>query len=72
MSNWKLTKSLSFWFELIHIKINLVLELMHRCDKKGKLLPLDMLKRSNKIKVFNSPYAEFVTLTEQVDSKNQI
>jgi transcriptional antiterminator RfaH len=54
------------------MNMSFVLELMHRCDDKGKLLAPDRLKKGDKIRVFNSPFTEFITTIEQVDSKNRV
>ena len=58
--------------EFKSIDENIILELMHRCDKLGKLLPPKELHKGDKIRVLNSPFSEFITKIEHIDNKKRI
>ena len=54
------------------IPINLVIELFNRCDKDGTLKDPKGLKQGDKIRVINSPFTEFITTIDQIDTQKRI
>ena len=54
------------------ISKNIILELMGRCNDSGKLLPHRRLKSGDKIKIINTPFTEFITTIEHIDSNKRI
>ncbi|MDB4008877.1 transcriptional activator RfaH [Amylibacter sp.] len=54
------------------IPTNLVIELIKRCDKNGILIPPKEFKQGDKIRVINSPFTEFITTIDQIDTQKRI
>ena len=51
---------------------HIILELINRCDKNGKLLKCKRLKAGDKIKLINSPFDDLITNIEKVDCEQRI
>ena len=58
--------------ELNPVNEDLIQKLIHRCDNLGKLLPFRGVQKGDEVKIINSPFNEFITRIEQIDSKNRI
>ena len=54
------------------IPLNLISNLMLRCNKEGKLLPPKKLNTGDSIKILNGPFANFVTSVERIDARQRI
>lgn len=54
------------------IPTSLMTELIKRCDKSGILMPPKELQQGDKIRVINSPFTEFITTIDQIDSQKRI
>ncbi|MEO1986834.1 MAG: transcriptional activator RfaH [Martelella sp.] len=63
-STYGITRLVSFGKEPAAVPIDLVSQLMQRCDAKGKLLPPKMLKPGDHVTVTKGPFTHFVAEVE--------
>ena len=48
------------------IPLDLVSQLMQRCDGKGRLLPPNLLNHGDQVTLTNGPFADFVAEVEKI------
>ena len=61
-----ITRLVSFGKEPAPVPLDLVSQLMLRCDAKGKLLPPKFLKPGDQVTLTKGPFANFVAEVEQI------
>jgi transcriptional antiterminator RfaH len=47
-------------------------DLMNRCDRSGKLLPFETLKKGDQVKILNGPFANFIATVEKHETEQRI
>lgn len=67
-----ITKLVSFGKEPTAVPLNLVSQLMLRCDAQCILLPPKLLKRGDQVVVTKGPFANFVTEVEQIAPNQRV
>jgi transcriptional antiterminator RfaH len=65
-STYGITRMVSFGKEPTAVPLDLVSQLLLRCDAKGKLLPPRLLKPGDKVKLTIGPFADFVATIETI------
>lgn len=65
-STYGVTRLVSFGDEPAPVPLDLVSELMLRCDRDGKLLPPRLLNPGDEVKVTKGPFADFVAKVESI------
>ncbi len=65
-STYGITRLVSFGKEPATVPLDLVSQLMLRCDAKGKLLPPKFLKPGDQVTLTEGPFANFVAEVEQI------
>lgn len=65
-STYGITRLVSFSKEPTVVPLNLVSQLMLRCDSNGKLLPSKVLKTGDQVTLTKGPFANFVAEVEQI------
>ena len=65
-STYGVTQLVSFDKEPRAVPLDLVSQLMLRCDAKGKLLPPKILKPGDQVILANGPFANFVAEVEKI------
>jgi transcriptional antiterminator RfaH len=71
-STYGITKLVSFGKDPAAVPLDLVAQLMRRCDDAGKLLPPRILKPGDAVIVTSGPLADFVTRIEEIAPDNRI
>ena len=61
-----ITRLVSFGKEPTAVPLDLVSQLMLRCDAQGKLLPPKVLKPGDQVKLTKGPFANFVAEVEKI------
>lgn len=61
-----ITRLVGFGKEPTVVPLNLVSQLMLRCDSKGKLLPPKVLRPGDQVTLTKGPFANFVAEVEQI------
>ena len=61
-----ITRLVSFGKEPTTVPLDLVSQLMLRCDAKGKLLPPKLLKPGDRVTLTKGPFANFVAEVEKI------
>ena len=64
-STYGITRLVSFGKEPTAVPLDLVSQLMLRCDAKGKLLPSKLLKPGDQVTLTKGPFANFVAEVEK-------
>ena len=65
-STYGITRLVSFGKEPAAVPLDLVSQIMLRCDADGKLLPPKMLKPGDQVALTKGPFANFVAEVEQI------
>jgi len=65
-STYGITRLVSFGKEPAAVPLDLVSQLMLRCDASGKLLPPKLLKPGDQVALTNGPFASFVAEVERI------
>lgn len=65
-STYGITRLVSLGNEPTPVPLDLVSQLMLRCDREGKLLPPRLLKPGDEVTVTKGPFAEFVAEVEKI------
>ena len=65
-STYGITRLVSFGKEPTAVPLDLVSQLMLRCDAKGKLLPPKLLKPGDQVTLTKGPFANFVAEVEKI------
>ncbi len=65
-STYGVTKLVSFGAAPAPVPLDLVSQLMLRCDVSGKLLPPKLLKPGDPVRITTGPFAEFVGEVERI------
>lgn len=65
-STYGVTRLVSFGNEPTPVPLDLVSQLMLRCDREGKLLPPLILKPGDQIALTKGPFADFVATIESI------
>jgi transcriptional antiterminator RfaH len=65
-STYGITRLVSFGKEPAAVPLDLVSQLMLRCDASGKLLPPKLLKPGDQVALTNGPFANFVAEVERI------
>ncbi|RME17531.1 MAG: transcriptional activator RfaH [Alphaproteobacteria bacterium] len=66
------TKLVSFGREPVPVPLDLVSQLMLRCDAAGKLLPPKLLKPGDRVAITKGPFANFIAEVEQIAPDRRI
>ena len=66
------SKLVSFNSTLKALPLQLVSNLMQRCDTEGKLLPAKTLSSGDHVEVLTGPFANFVATVERIDAKERV
>lgn len=67
-----ITRLVSFGKEPTAVPMNLVSQLMLRCDAKGKLLPPKLLKPGDQVTITKGPFVNFVTEVEKIEPDRRV
>ena len=65
-STYGITRLVSFGKEPTAVPLDLVSQLMLRCDAEGKLLPPKLLKPGDQVTLIKGPFANFVAEVEKI------
>lgn len=65
-STYGITRLVSFGKEPTAVPLDLVSQLMLRCDANGKLLPPKLLKPGDQVKLTKGPFASFAAEVEKI------
>ena len=65
-STYGITRLVSFGKDPAAVPLDLVSELMQRCDAQGKLLPPKLLKPGDQVTLTKGPFANFVAEVETI------
>lgn len=65
-STYGITRLVSFGKQPTAVPLDLVSQLMLRCDTKGKLLPPKLLKPGDQVTLTTGPFADFVAEVEKI------
>lgn len=65
-STYGITKLVSFGKEPAAVPLDLISQLMLRCDTQGKLLPPKLLKSGDQVTLTKGPFANFVAEVEAI------
>ena len=65
-STYGITRLVSFGKEPTAVPLDLVSQLMLRCDAKGKMLPPKLLKPGDQVTLTKGPFANFVAEVEKI------
>ncbi len=65
-STYGVTRIVSFGAEPAPVPLDLVSQLMLRCDASGLLLPPKLLKPGDQVRITTGPFAEFVAEVEKI------
>lgn len=65
-STYGVTRLVSFGKEPTSVPLELVSQLMQRCDAEGKLLPPKLLQPGDKVTITTGPFANFVAEVEKI------
>jgi transcriptional antiterminator RfaH len=67
-----ITRLVSFGKEPTAVPLNLVSQIMLRCDASGKLLPPKMLKPGDQVALTKGPFANFVAEVEKITPDRRV
>ena len=65
-STYGLTRLVSFGKDPAPVPLDIVCQLMLRCDASGKLLPPKLLKPGDQVRLATGPFADFVATVESI------
>ena len=65
-STYGITRLVSFGKEPAAVPLDIVSQLMLRCDTAGKLLPPKLLKPGDQVRMTSGPFADFVAAIETI------
>lgn len=65
-STYGVSRIVSFGQEPAAVPLEIVSELMLRCDSSGKLLPPKLLQPGDRVRITTGPFAEFVAEVEKI------
>jgi len=65
-STYGITRLVSFGKEPAMVPLDIVSQLMLRCDTAGKLLPPKLLKPGDQVRMTSGPFADFVAAIETI------
>jgi len=65
-STYGITRLVSFGKEPAMVPLDIVSQLMLRCDTAGKLLPPKLLKPGDQVRMTSGPFADFVATIETI------
>ena len=65
-STYGITRLVSFGKEPAMVPLDIVSQLMLRCDTAGKLLPPKLLKPGDQVRMISGPFANFVATIENI------
>ena len=71
-STYGITQLVSFGKEPTAVPLDLVSQLMLRCDAKGKLLPSKLLKPGDQVTLTKGPFANVVATVEKIEPDRRI
>lgn len=71
-STYGITRLVSFGKEPTAVPLNLVAQLMMRCDAKGKLLPPKLLKPGDQVTLTKGPFVNFAAEVEKIAPDRRI
>lgn len=71
-STYGITQLVSFGKEPAAVPVELVSQLMLRCDVKGKLPPPRLLKPGDKVTLANGPFTNFVVEVEKIAPERRV
>ena len=67
-----ITRLVSFGKEPARVPLDLVSQLMQRCDSSGKLLPPKLLKPGDQVTLTKGPFADFVAEVEKIEPDRRV
>ncbi len=65
-STYGITRLVSFGNEPAMVPLDIVSQLMLRCDSAGKLLPPKLLKPGDQVRIASGPFADFVATIDDI------
>ena len=71
-STYGLTRLVSLGKEPTPVPLDLVSQLMLRCDREGKLLPPKLLKPGDQVTLTKGPFADFVAKVESIAPERRV
>jgi transcriptional antiterminator RfaH len=71
-STYGITRIASFGNEPTPVPLDLVSQLMLRCDQEGKLLPPKLLKPGDEVTMTNGPFADVIATIESVTPDRRV
>jgi len=66
------SKLVSFGDQPSPVPLNLMSNLMLRCDTDGKLLPPKQLKKGDTVQLLTGPFANYISKVETIDAKQRV
>ena len=67
-----ITRLVSFGKEPAQVPVDIVSQLMLRCDVSGKLLPPKLLKPGDQVRLTSGPFADFVCTIESIAPERRV
>lgn len=71
-STFGVNRLVTFNNKLKEVPKKLIYELMDRCDSSGNLLPLELFKKGDQVKLLNGPFANFIANIETLENDQRI
>jgi transcriptional antiterminator RfaH len=71
-STYGITRLVSFGKEPAAVPLNLVSQIMLRCDASGKLLPPEVLKPGDQVTLTKGPFANFLAEVEKIEPDRRV
>lgn len=71
-STYGVTRLVSFGKEPAAVPLDIVSQLILRCDDNGRLLPQTLLKAGDKVRVTSGPFAEFLATIEKTAPEQRV
>ena len=71
-STYGITRLVSFGKEPAQVPLDILSQLMLRCDASGKLLPPKLLKPGDQVRLTSGPFADFVCTIESIAPERRV
>jgi transcriptional antiterminator RfaH len=71
-STYGITRIVSLGNDPTPVPLDLVCQLMQRCDREGQLLPVEEFKPGDEVEVINGPFADFIATVESIDADRRV
>jgi len=67
-----ITRIVSLGNDPAPVPLDLVRQLMQRCDREGQLLPMEEFKSGDAVEVIKGPIADFIATAQSIDADRRV